>query len=268
MMHAENITSVNNPSVKTAVRLRESAAARRESSRFLAEGLRLCVDAAKSGVRICEAYILPAAAEKYAAELEPVLKSAEEVFLISDAVAAKLADTKHPQGVFAVCAIPALPSDAEAIDPGGVYIAADRLQDPANLGALCRTAEALGIRGIVTGCCCDVFSPKTLRASMGAVFRLPIIDTPELAALLSRLSSRGMRVLGAVPDASAEKITRIRHDGVVCVIGNEGAGICDEVLSVCDTHVTIPMAGRAESLNASAAAAILMWELVRNDVCD
>ncbi|MBQ6021165.1 MAG: RNA methyltransferase [Clostridia bacterium] len=223
MIHAENITSVNNPSIKTAVRLRESAAARRESSRFLAEGLRLCVDAALSGVKIYEAYILPSAAEKYAAELEPVFASAERVFSVSDAVASKLSDTKHTQGVFAVCATPDLPSEASGVDPQGIYVAAERLQDPANLGALCRTAEALGIDGIIVGSCCDVFSPKALRASMGAAFRLPIVDAPDLPALLSSLAARGMRVLGSVPDATAVKITQIAlKRGVVCVIGNEG----------------------------------------------
>ena len=268
-MNMESITSVNNPSVKTAVRLRDSAAARRESSRFLAEGLRLCVDAARSGVSVREAYILPSAAEKYSSELVPLQAAAQKVFYISDAVAAKLSDTKNTQGVFAVCDIPSLPSDASAVDPRGIYIAAERLQDPANLGALCRTAEALGIDGLITGGCCDVFSPKALRASMGAAFRLPLIDSADLVGLLLSLSAREMRTLASVPDASAAKITDLRADGgVVCVIGNEGNGVSEQVLSACGERVTIPMAGRAESLNASAAAAILMWELVRNGVRD
>lgn len=268
-MVSDTITSVNNPSVKAAVKLRDSASYRRESSRFICEGLRLCVDAARSGIEISEAYILPSAAEKYAVELAELTGRARRVYMISDAVAAKLSDTKNTQGVFAVCERPDLGADASDVDPSGVYVAAERLQDPSNLGALCRTAEALGIRGLIVGECCDVFSPKTLRASMGAAFRLPLIDTPDLPGLLSSLGAKGMRVLGSVPDASARKITQLHLDGgAVCVIGNEGNGLSEKLLSVCTERVTIPMAGRAESLNASAAAAILMWELVRNAVGD
>ncbi|MBR1811136.1 MAG: RNA methyltransferase [Clostridia bacterium] len=261
----ETITSVNNPKIKDAAKLLKSAPYRRETGRFIAEGLRLCTDAALSGISVEAAFVTADALAKHADALSPLLNAAERIYVITENVCDRLSDTKTAQGVFAVCAMPG-DTAGDAVDPNGTYIAADHLQNPANLGALCRTAEALGLDGVLIGGGCDIYNPKTLRASMGAMFRLPCYSAVRLADILSALSAKGMTLLAAVPDAGAQKITALRpQGGKVCVVGNEGNGISDEVLAVCHTRVTIPMRGRAESLNAAAAAAILMWELVRND---
>ena len=144
------------------------------------------------------------------------------------------------------------------------YIALDNLQDPANLGAILRTAEALGIGGAILYNCCDAYNPKALRAAMGSSLRLPMIISDNLVRDITELKANGFSVFATVPDRDAQDITKISFPASsVCVIGNEGNGISDEVKAASGNLVTINMLGRAESLNASMAGAIAMWEMLR-----
>ena len=148
---------------------------------------------------------------------------------------------------------------------GGSCAVLEDLQDPGNLGTILRTAEALGIgRVVLLGDCCDPLSPKALRASMGAVFRLGLSLEPSRQGLFSRLRGEGFRLLASVPDSAALPVTEVDFSQGPCAvfIGNEGNGLSQETIAQCQ-RVTIPMAGRAESLNASAAATILLWEMAR-----
>ena len=129
--------------------------------------------------------------------------------------------------------------------------------------AIVRTAEALGINGALLHNCCDVYNPKALRASMGGMLRLPFMQSENLAEDIKKYKSQGFSVYAAVPDASAQDITKIEfHGSDICVIGNEGNGVSGEVLAEC-APLTINMLGRAESLNASVAGTIVMWEMLR-----
>lgn len=259
------ITSRKNEVVRDMVRLSNSAAYRKERRRFVAEGARICCDAAKSGAPICLLLYTRQAEEKYAPYLAPVREAAGEQYLISPEVASLLAGTKSTQGVFCVCGLPEAPRDFPKTAEGGHCLVLENIQDPANLGAMLRTAEALGIRSVLLGGgCCDAYSPKVLRASMGAVFRLPLFPSPDAPLALKRLREAGFLTLAAVPDASAVPVTSLRFDKPAAVaVGNEGSGLTEEAQRACAERVTIPMRGRAESLNAAASAAILMWELVR-----
>ena len=254
------IESLQNESVKHACKLAVSAKARQEANAFFLEGLRLCCDAAQSGITVRQCFVTQEALTRDEARLQPLLACAAQTALVAPAVAQKLSQTQSPQGVFCVCEMPSKNSDA---DPAGVYIALDHVQDPANFGAIIRTAEALGLSGAILCGCCDVYNPKAQRAAMGSLLRLPLIQTDDLAAFLLSLRKLGMRLLATTPDRSAEPLTgQSIQGGVVAVIGNEANGVSPEVSALCD-RVTIPMNGRAESLNASMAAAITMWELVR-----
>lgn len=259
------ITSRKNEVVKDMVRLSNSVAYRRERRRFVTEGARLCCDAAKSGAPIFLLLYTPQAKEKYPSYLEAVFQKAERQYLISPEVASCLSGTKSTQGVFCVCGAPDAPRDFPNAAGGGHCLVLENIQDPANLGAMLRTAEALGIRSVLLcGDCCDAYSPKVLRASMGAVFRLPLFPAPDAQQALQRLREAGFLTLAAVPDASAVPVTSLRLDRPAAVaVGNEGNGLTGEAREACAECVTIPMRGRAESLNAAASAAILMWELVR-----
>ena len=256
------IDSVNNEKIKHAVKLSSNAKYRRECGAFFLEGLRLCRDAAESAADIITLFFTEDAYEKYTHDIERIAGKAETAYLISAACANKLSDTKTSQGVFLICGFPLLADESE-IDTNGKYIALESIQDPSNLGAVCRTAEALGIDGAVLCGCCDVFNPKAQRSAMGSLLRLKIIKTDDLSSLILKLKDRSMTVLATTPDSRAKSVTEIdMTGGVLAVIGNEGNGVSQEIFDLCDL-VTIPMKGRAESLNASMAAALVMWEMVR-----
>ncbi|MDF1495936.1 TrmH family RNA methyltransferase [Caproiciproducens sp. CPB-2] len=259
------ITSRQNEIIKHAARLSSTAGFRREEGLFLAEGARLCRDAAQSGVGIRTLFYTAQAGERYADYLGEIQPAAEESYLVEPHVAALLSDTKSPQGIFCVCRMRAGTEKLEAMEPGLHYLGLENIQNPANLGAVLRTAEALGIGGVLLGgSCCDVYSPKVLRASMGAVFRLPFYVGAELASAIGFLNGRGFVTLAAVPDSSAQKVTEVGfRKPTVLFVGNEGNGLTSAAVAACSGSVTIPMLGRAESLNASASAAILMWEMMR-----
>lgn len=262
------ISSRRNGIIKEAVQLSGSAECRRERRLYFLEGARLCSDAAASGVSIQILFYTEHADEKYAEYLSSVRKCARASYVVAPQVAQALSCTKTSQEIFCVCEMPlkkkAL-TDRSALLQPGAYIALEELQNPANLGAVLRTAEALGVDGAVLGGnCCDLYSPKVLRASMGAVFRLPIYDAEDLPALLKSLNRRGFLTAAAVPDAAATPITRMNFSGpCMLAVGNEGNGLSEETKKACSVLATIPMTGRAESLNASAAAAILIWEMMR-----
>ena len=254
------IESLQNESVKLACKLAGSGKARQEANAFFLEGLRLCCDAAQSGIDILQCFVTEEALARDEAKLSALLSAAAQTALITPAVAQKLSQTQSPQGVFCVCE---MPSQGAQVDPNGVYVALDHVQDPANLGAIIRTAEALGLSGAILCGCCDVYNPKAQRAAMGSLLRLPLVQTDDLAAFLPSLGAKGMCLLATTPDAAAQPLTALSIEGgAVAVIGNEANGVSPDVLQLCEP-VTIPMNGRAESLNASMAAAITMWELVR-----
>ncbi len=262
----ERITSRKNEIVRNAARLSSSAEYRREQGAFFAEGARLCGDAAQSGLTVSVLFYTVQAAERYGSYLEVIQRGARQIYEVDPHVAELLSGTKTTQGVFCVCEMPRREVSLAAIKADRHYLALENIQDPANLGAVLRTAEALGVGGVLlAGSCCDVFSPKVLRASMGAVFRLPFYfaeSMPDAVVLCEKL---GFETLAAIPDASAQPITDLSFDKpVIIAVGNEGNGLTEQAVSACSRRVTIPMRGRAESLNASASAAILMWEMMRN----
>lgn len=259
------VSSRDNRLVKEWRRLASDAAFRRKTGRFALEGVRLCADAALSGVPVSAVMLTERAKEQYAALLRPVLETAQQVVTITPALAAYVGETAATQGVFAIVS---RKSRDFVLSAEGRYLALEDVQDPANLGAVVRTAEAMGADGLVLSRgCCDLYSPKVLRASMGGVFRLPVRETESMPDAVNAWRLAGLRVYACVADREAKKLTRVPFaDGTVCLIGNEGNGLRPETKAACTECVTIPMPGRAESLNASAAAAIVLWELCRGRI--
>lgn len=260
----EKIISRSNEKIKSAAFLGTSAKRRRETGLFLLEGARLCADAAANGVEIRQAFLTAQAMEKYADYTDPVIKSARASYEITPEVAGRLTDTSCAQGVFCVCEMRGNAQDMNTMDPNGRYIALEDLQDPSNLGTICRTAEALGIDALIVSGGCDIYNPKALRAAMGASLRLSIVETDHLPALLIKAAGQGVLTIASTVSDEGAHGTEIlkKPGGVICVIGNEGAGVSPEVVDACAERLTIPMKGTVESLNASVCAAIIMWELV------
>ena len=260
----EKITSKANDRIKYAVKIRENASFRKQENLFFAEGARLCFDAASSGVEVAELYVTEKALIKYEEYVRLVSDSAERSFVVSEEVSEKLSDTKNSQGVFCLCKMLDKKTNIGKIKYNGKYIALEDVSNPSNFGAVVRTAEAVGLDGVIVSGGCDIYNPKSLRASMGSLFRLQVVVADELPALLVSLRENGMKVYAGVPDSSALKITEAdMSGGVVSIIGNEGNGITEETKQSATQLVTIPMKGRAESLNAAAAASILIWEMMR-----
>lgn len=256
----EKITSKSNNLIKEVKKLFTSRRHRMQNQKFVLEGARLCFDVTESDCKPCTLLLTEAAAEKYGDKCTALIDCFPKACFITDEIAHKISDTQSSQGVFAVCE---MRGDEFVPELGKKYIALDQIQDPANLGAIVRTAEALGINGAVLYNCCDIYNPKALRASMGGMLRLPFVQSENLAADIRKYKKAGFSVYAAVPDSSAKDITKIEFRGSdICVIGNEGNGVSDEVLAEC-TQLTVNMLGRAESLNASVAGTIVMWEMLR-----
>lgn len=254
------LTARGNAHIKRALCVRKSARTRKETGLFFLEGARLCADAAASGTEIAVLFYTDKASVTYADRVGLLRQAARESFRVSGALAEYLAETENPQGVFCLCAMRA---QTVSVRPDGRYIALSFVQNPDNLGAVSRTAEAFGVDGLILEGGCDPYNPKAQRAAMGSLLRLPIVQTDDLDALLQTCRANGMRTYAATPDSTALPVTRADFSGgAVCIVGNEGAGLRSKLLETC-TRLTIPMRGRAESLNAAAAASVLLWEMMR-----
>lgn len=180
-------------------------------------------------------------------------------------LAKQLADTGTTQGVFCIVEMPQNSFGVDTLNPEGKYLALEDIQDPGNLGTILRTAEAMGIDGVLLSAgCTDIYSPKVVRASMGAVFRLPFCAGVDMPKAAQELKSKGMKVYAAVAEGGEDILSADLSGGVVAVIGNEGNGLTRECIDSCSARLTVRMRGRAESLNAAAAATVIIWEITKN----
>lgn len=178
----------------------------------------------------------------------------------------KLTSEKAPQGIIAVSRFMEKHTSSRAVDfsewhKGKRVLILDHIQDPGNMGTMIRTAAAMGFDGIVAFGCTDIYSAKTLRASMGAVFRCAVYQSQDEISDIAVLRRDGRRVLAAALGEVSLILGEAELFEDDCfIIGNEGHGISKEVLAVCDASLKIPMTNGSESLNAAAAAAMIMWE--------
>lgn len=245
------ITSTQNQTIKKLRGLKQKSL-RREYGLHLIEGERLVFDAIASGAELIKAY----AAEDREDIAERLNACGIPFDTVTAAVMRSISDTETPQGVCAAVKTPETTPPASY--PHGLIIALDSLQDPGNLGTVLRTADAFGASGILLGAgCTDPFAPKAVRAAMGSTYHIPIWQG-ELLPELIRLKTNGCSLVCGHLKGS-ETLPKLSPDRVL-VIGNEGSGVSDETASVC-TLYRLPMKGRAESLNAAVAAAILIYKL-------
>lgn len=252
-MQTDLISSRENPKIKYACALRDSEKQRAADGLFFAEGPKLCLELAKS-CKARTAYATEAALQKTPelAALHPVL--------VAPHVAEKLAGTKSSQGVFVLFETPQ--PDPSLLASARRILALEGVQDPGNVGTLLRSAAAFGFDAVLLGPgCAAPFSPKTLRSSMGAAGRLPVLHAADLPHTLHTLRERGVTCLAAALYHSRplDEAGRDFPDGVCVVIGSEGQGLRDETVAACDAVVRIPMTDRVESLNAGVAGSVLLW---------
>lgn len=248
------ITSRNNPIISHYRELCQKKRSRRTEKLFPAEGLRLVREAVQANAA-GDILLTEAAWERYGEEFP-------DAWRISDALGDFISETEHPQGVFAVCRIPERPA---ALSADGRCVVLHELQDPGNMGMILRTADALGVDAVISCKSCDVYSPKVVRATMGAIFRMPVYEFSDAAQVSDFLRERGITSYAAVLHRDALPVTDLNiGKGSAVWIGNEGNGLSEDAVSVCEHKIIIPMQGHAESLNAAMAAGILMWEVMKN----
>lgn len=245
----ERLTSRKNDIVRRVRLLGADREARRDAGEFVCDGTKLLREALKHGAEITAAL--------WAAEPSADIPGAAQY-----RVPQELLDYVSPlkaaaDVVFTVKMKPWPPA------PPGKTLVVETIQDPGNLGTILRTANALNVDTVIlTGDCADVYNPKTIRATMGAVFRQRFYEM-ERGALREYLTAYRLRLYGAAlsPEASDVRSLDLRRAAVA--VGSEGRGLSGELLSVCDGRLIIPMNEQCESLNAAVAASIIMWELTR-----
>jgi TrmH family RNA methyltransferase len=264
------ITSVSNPLVKEVVRLHGggsgSGKTGRPNRRILLEGPHVIGAALESETaRIEKLFIAPGAETD--AEIAGIVGRAEglgaDVIEVSQAVMRKIVTTETPQGAAAVAAIELLSLDAIEPAPDALVVVADGIQDPGNLGGLVRTAEAAGASAVVIlDGSADPLGPKAVRSSAGSVFFIPVARAaPE--AFIAWAKPRGIRIAGADGRAGGSVWEMSSQGPIALVFGSEGNGLRKPVRGALDEAVSIPVFGRAESLNVTAAAAIVIYEIAR-----
>ena len=257
----KEILSKDNKLIKSIKKLQTSTKFRKEEGMFVAEGLRVCVEAALSGAEIISVLVTENALNKYKKELEPLLEYTDEVYLTSDKAMAAACDTMSPQGV--ICIIKTLDNNIDLDTINNKYILLENVQDPSNLGTVLRTADALGINGVImTKDCCDVFSPKVCRGAMGALFRVPLMIIDNAPEFIRSFNKNGRSFAAVVRNAESVCDADFSGNSLIA-IGNEGNGLTDETVNACSERITIKMCNNAESLNAAIAAGILMWEMIK-----
>ncbi len=256
----EIITSPQNPQVKIWRSLNKSRAARIENGLFLAEGEHMAGEALQEH-KARALLIDERARAKFAALAEKAAAQGVLVFTLSSRAIESLCDAKTPQGVVAVCGMPQ--GDASLV-PGDLLAALDGVQDPGNVGTVIRTADAAGFHAVlIDDKTADPFGPKALRASMGGVFRVPVVRCESLPDRLRALASAGYEIVAG--DLHGKDFYRRppARDKICIVIGSEGQGVSPEVLAEATMRLKIPMPGKAESLNAAVAGAIMMYDFLR-----
>ncbi len=254
------LTSRQNGTVKSVCSLRDKKY-RDEMGLFPVEGIKFLSDLAKDGI-VPAALFLSEDSRLDRARAEEMAGEKTRLYLVTPSVYEKISEEQAGEGVLALYEKSSLPAPR-----GGEkrVIALEGVQDPGNVGACVRSAAALGFDAVWVARCADVLGSKALRSSMGALFRIPVVIFPDGKALLSAAREKNLLSVAACLSGDAVSLSRVDLRRPVCLfIGSEGQGLTEEVARGADVRAVIPMRGM-ESVNAAAAAAIFMWEAVRDE---
>lgn len=261
---SRRITSSANKRVKNLVALLNKSRERKGQDVFVTEGIKMFLEAPSD--RIKEVYISQSLWKKEEAAESLLWKKiiTADYYILDDDVFKKASDTKTPQGI--LCLIRqfhySLTDILEKENP--LYLIMEDIQDPGNLGTMIRTAEGAGVDGIIMSSnTVDIYNPKTIRATMGSVYRMPFIYVDDLVQKIKVLQKKGVKVYAAHLEGQQHYFHENYCRASAFLIGNEGNGLKEETACQADCYIKIPMAGRVESLNAAVASVILMYEASR-----
>ncbi len=273
----EIITSRSNPFVKWAATLLDKKG-RAESSSFLIEGEKLTYEALEYGLPVTHIIVAESKFEKNKQRLKSYIFGKYdgkcELKVLSDGVFEKISTEKAPQGVISIIKYLDFFRKVDIIYKEEFFIKEDEralflcsLRDPANLGSVIRCAAAFGIEHIVLSSdCADIYNPRTVRCAMGSLFKLKITTVENTEDFVRAARACGRRVLAAELKEGALALSDIGLSASdIIMIGNEGHGIPAQISEMCTSSVYIPISENTESLNASCAAAVFMWEQSKTD---
>ena len=253
------ISSTSNSQVKEIVKLLSNARARNKSGTFVVEGIRMFVEIPDD--RHVKTYVSKSFLDDVSGDVEKlILNRSYEV--VDDNVFKQMSDTITPQGIMSI--VKKNDTVIQDILGGRTYIILENLQDPGNLGTILRTAEGAGVAGIIMNRgTVDIFNPKVVRSTMGAIFRVPFVYVDDFDNAVKDMKQQGIKIYAAHLDGKTTYSDADYTKASAFMIGNEGNGLTEQAAALADELIIIPMAGKVESLNAANAATILMYEAFR-----
>ena len=254
------ITSTANGKVKRLINLKKKRKLRDEEHVFLVEGIRMFRE-----VPVEEVYVSESFYKKEKVLVNAIAGQAGvHIEVLTDTVFAHASDTKTPQGV--LCVVRQKSYKLEDLLKGEKrhLLVLDNLQDPGNMGTIVRTAEGAGVTGVIMSRdCVDIYNPKTIRSTMGSIYRMPFYYAEDILKAIRKIKDAGIKVYAAHLDGEKSYDEEDYAFSCAFLIGNEGNGLREETSKMADHYIIIPMSGEVESLNAAIAASVLMFEVKR-----
>lgn len=253
------ITSTANPQIKNLIQLQKKNRLRQEQGIFIIEGIKMYREAPAD--QIVKTYVSESFYEKH--QNEDIWKG-ESLEIVADRVFEAASDTKTPQGVLSLVKRFMYTMDDIIQENKPLIMILENIQDPGNLGTIVRTGEGAGITGVImsTGTV-DIYNPKTIRATMGSIYRVPFCYTENMEEVMQKLKERQIKTYAAYLEGSSVYDVQNYKEAAAFLIGNEGNGLTKELAESADYRIRIPMCGKVESLNAGIASAVLMYEAQR-----
>ena len=253
------ITSTSNAQVKNLAQLIKKSKVRTEQGVYVVEGIKMFQEAPRE--EIVRAYVSEELMEK--GNLSEKLEDIPYEILKKE-VFEHVADTKTPQGILLVMKQKKYELCHLTEQKAPLLLVLENLQDPGNLGTMVRTAEGAGVTGVILSKgCVDIYNPKTIRSTMGSIYRVPFLYVDDLKTTLGKLHEKGITTYAAHLKGKDFYDEASYKGPSAFLIGNEGNGLTDEISRIAGQYIKIPMEGQLESLNAAVAAAILMYEAAR-----
>lgn len=262
------ITSTNNQQMKQVSLLLKKAKERKNTQSFVVEGPRMVVEApvdSLKAVYVSENYANNEENTNLLKVLQDKCTQANAIYeIVADNVFKSVSDTQTPQGIMAVVAMPDYSLEELLAGEKTHLLILESIQDPGNLGTMVRTGEGAGVTGIIMNkTTVDLFNPKTIRSTMGSIYRVPFYVTEDLVGTMKTLQEKGISLYAAHLKGEHSYDEEDYTKACGFLIGNEGNGLSDEIANLADTYIKIPMEGQVESLNAAISATLLMYEANR-----
>lgn len=255
------ITSTSSSQVKHVLQLQKKAKTRKEFKEFVVEGHKMVAEAGND--RLVKVYESETFAQSNPEFISENGIDESKVEKVTDHIFSQMSDTKTPQGVMAIVSMKHYELK-DMLNDKSLFIMVENLQDPGNLGTIVRMGEGAGISGVIMSpATVDIYNPKTIRSTMGSIYRVPFLYAQDWKKTVEQVQAAGVTIYAAHLDGKNEYTQEDYRTGSAFLIGNEGNGLTEETTAMADTLIRIPMEGQVESLNAAIACTILSYEAAR-----